>query len=120
MWCHCGELTNLVEQIELKALVMDTKVKIKPRKAAIDRALACAILSRVDRLSVHTKAALEKISRRLLDGEPVAHDEWRRWFTAILRRRWTERRCELRLGKIDAENGKGIRKRVPFFAISIC
>ena len=69
---------HLVEQIELKALVMDTKVKIKPSKAGIDRALACAILSRVDRLSVHTKAALEKISRRLLDGEPVAHDEWRR------------------------------------------
>jgi hypothetical protein len=37
----------LLEQIELKA-VMDTKVKIKPSKAAIDRALACAILSRVD------------------------------------------------------------------------
>jgi hypothetical protein len=40
----------LVEQIE-----MDTKVKIKPSKAAIDRALACPILSRVDGLSVRRK-----------------------------------------------------------------
>jgi hypothetical protein len=44
----------LLEQIELKA-VMDTKVKIKPSKAAIDRALACAILSRLDGLSVRRK-----------------------------------------------------------------
>jgi hypothetical protein len=57
---------------------MDTTVKIKPSKAAIDRALACAILSRVDGISIHTCAALESISRRLLEGEAVSHDEWKR------------------------------------------
>lgn len=57
---------------------MDTKTRIKPSKAAIDRALACALLSRVDGISVHTRAALQSISRRLLDGQPVSHDEWQR------------------------------------------
>ena len=59
-------------------MTMDTKTRIKPRSAAIDRALACAILSRVDGISIHTRAALESISRRLLNGEPVSHDEWKR------------------------------------------
>jgi len=53
---ECGVIVAslLLEQIELKA-VMDTKVKIKPSKGAIDRALACAILSRVDGFSVRRK-----------------------------------------------------------------
>ena len=50
---------------------MITKARVKPNTGAIDRALACGI-------SIHTKKALESISRRLLDGEPVSHDEWRR------------------------------------------
>jgi hypothetical protein len=59
-------------------VLMITKARVKPNTGAIDRALACAILSRVDGISIHTKKALESISRRLLDGEPVSHDEWRR------------------------------------------
>ena len=55
-----------------------TKVKIKPSQGAIERSLACAILSGVGGLSVHTREALRSVSRRLLDGEPVSHDEWQR------------------------------------------
>ena len=40
-------------------MTMDTKVRIKPSKGAGERALACAILSREDGISIHTKAALE-------------------------------------------------------------
>ena len=55
-----------------------TIIKVKPNQGAINRALACAILSRVDGISIHTRAALEGISRRLIDGEAVSHDEWKR------------------------------------------
>jgi hypothetical protein len=34
---------------------MITNTKIKPSKVAVDRALACAILSRVDGISVHAR-----------------------------------------------------------------
>jgi hypothetical protein len=38
--------------------------------------LACAILSEVEGISIHTRAALRSISRRLLDGQPVGRDEY--------------------------------------------
>jgi hypothetical protein len=40
-------------------VLMITKARVKPNTGAIDRALACAILSRVDGISIHTKKALE-------------------------------------------------------------
>ena len=48
---------------------MTTITKVTPSRAAIDRALARAILKlRVGGISIHTMKALEEISRRLLDG----------------------------------------------------
>ena len=54
---------------------MTTTVKANPR--ALEKALACAILSEVPHISPHTKAALCSIAQRLLDGEAVSWDEYR-------------------------------------------
>ena len=55
-----------------------TKVKLAPSRGALERALACAILSEAPHISLHTRAALRSISRRLLDGEAVSWEEFRR------------------------------------------
>ena len=60
------------------------EVRIKPNQGAINRALACAILSEVPHISLHTREALRSVSRRLLDGEPVSHMSGRSWFTPTL------------------------------------
>jgi hypothetical protein len=59
-------------------MTMNTKVRVTPCQGAIDRAFACMILSRMEggRLSIHTRAALESIARRLLNGEAVSPAEW--------------------------------------------
>jgi len=105
---ECGVIVAslLLEQIELKA-VMDTKVKIKPSKAAIDRALACAILSRVDGSPSIPRQRWRKFREGCSMANRLRTMSGGGWSSAILRRRLTERRCELRLGKIDAENEKG-------------
>ena len=54
-----------------------TEGKISPTRGALERALACAILSEAPHISLHTRAVLRSISRRLLDGEAVSRDEFR-------------------------------------------
>ena len=44
---------------------MTTTVKANPK--ALEKALACKILAEVPGISIHTRAALRSISRRLID-----------------------------------------------------
>ena len=58
-------------------MTTDIKVKVTPSHQALQKALACAILSERTDISPHTRAALRSIAQRLLEGEAVSWDEYK-------------------------------------------
>jgi hypothetical protein len=55
---------------------MTTTVKANPK--ALEKALACSILAEAPGISIHTRAALRSISRRLIEVEAVSWEEFHR------------------------------------------